>query len=87
MVRTNLRRHIEGEAPAVENAVTAAATDATGKTSEVSVRPVSSEDRERLGKMLSRISPRTIYERFHAPYPSVPGWALWQPCSPGCATR
>ena len=26
--------------------------------------------------MLSRLSPRTIYERFHAPYPSVPGWAL-----------
>jgi GNAT superfamily N-acetyltransferase len=76
MVRTNLRRHIEGEAPAFENAVTATATDATGNTSEVSVRPVSSEDRERLGRMLSRISPRTIYERFHAPYPNVPGWAL-----------
>lgn len=44
--------------------------------SEVTVRPVSSEDRERLGRMLSRISPRTIYERFHAPYPRVPGWAL-----------
>jgi GNAT superfamily N-acetyltransferase len=23
-----------------------------------------------------RLSLRTIYERFHAPYPSVPGWAL-----------
>ena len=44
--------------------------------SEVSVRPVSSEDRETLGAMLSRLSPRTIYERFHAPYPRVPGWAL-----------
>jgi GNAT superfamily N-acetyltransferase len=42
----------------------------------VNVRPVSSADREALGRMLSRLSPRTIYERFHAPYPSVPGWAL-----------
>jgi GNAT superfamily N-acetyltransferase len=42
----------------------------------VTVRPVSSEDRERLGRMLSRVSPRTIYERFHAPYLRVPGWAL-----------
>jgi hypothetical protein len=44
--------------------------------SEVSVRTVSLEDRERLARMLSRISLRTIYERFHAPYPDVPGWAL-----------
>jgi hypothetical protein len=44
--------------------------------SPVSVRPVSSEDREALGRMLSRLSARTIYERFHAPYPSVPAWAL-----------
>ena len=44
--------------------------------SEVSVRTVSLEDRERLARMLSRISPRTIYERFHAPYPDVPEWAL-----------
>jgi GNAT superfamily N-acetyltransferase len=42
----------------------------------VSVRFASSEDREKLGRMLSRLSPRTIYERFHAPYPRVPGWAL-----------
>jgi GNAT superfamily N-acetyltransferase len=40
------------------------------------VRLVSPEDRERLGRMLCRISPRTIYERFHVPYPRVPGWAL-----------
>jgi len=26
--------------------------------------------------MLSRLSARTIYERFHAPYRSVPAWAL-----------
>jgi GNAT superfamily N-acetyltransferase len=42
----------------------------------VYVRLVSSEDREKLGRMLSRLSPRTIYESFHAPYPRVPGWAL-----------
>jgi GNAT superfamily N-acetyltransferase len=42
----------------------------------VTVRPVSSEDREALGAMLSPLSARTIYERFHAPYPSVPAWAL-----------
>jgi GNAT superfamily N-acetyltransferase len=42
----------------------------------VTVRPVSWEDREALGAMLSRLSARTIYERFHAPYPRVPAWAL-----------
>jgi GNAT superfamily N-acetyltransferase len=26
--------------------------------------------------MLSRLSVGTIYERFHVPYPRVPGWAL-----------
>jgi GNAT superfamily N-acetyltransferase len=40
------------------------------------VRLVSSGDREKLGRMLSRLSVRTIYERFHAPYLRVPGWAL-----------
>ena len=43
---------------------------------EVTVRPVSVGDREALGRMLSRLSSRTIYERFHAPYPRVPAWAL-----------
>jgi GNAT superfamily N-acetyltransferase len=43
---------------------------------ELSVRPVSAADREGLGAMLSRLSARTIYERFHAPYPRVPAWAL-----------
>jgi GNAT superfamily N-acetyltransferase len=42
----------------------------------VTVRPVSLEDRTALGAMLSRLSARTIYERFHAPYPRVPAWAL-----------
>ena len=40
------------------------------------VRLVSPEDREKLGRMLSRLSLRTIHERFHVPYPRVPGWAL-----------
>lgn len=42
----------------------------------ITVRSVSSADREALGAMLSRLSARTIYERFHAPYPRVPAWAL-----------
>ena len=42
----------------------------------VSVRPVSSGDREGLAGMLARLSGRTIYERFHAPYPRVPDWLL-----------
>lgn len=42
----------------------------------LSVRPVSSNDREALGRMLTRLSARTVYERFHAPYPRVPAWAL-----------
>ena len=40
------------------------------------VRAVSPEDGAKLGRMLSRLSLRTIYQRFHAPYPRVPGWAL-----------
>jgi hypothetical protein len=43
---------------------------------QVFVRSVSSGDGEALGEMLSRLSPLTIYERFHAPYPRVPAWAL-----------
>lgn len=42
----------------------------------LSVRPASTADREALEAMLSRLSARTIYERFHAPYPRVPAWAL-----------
>src|SRR5688500_15122075 len=44
--------------------------------SGLSVRPASTADREALEAMLSRLSARTIYERFHAPYPRVPSWAL-----------
>jgi GNAT superfamily N-acetyltransferase len=42
----------------------------------IQVRLVSPEDRKKLGRMLSRLSVSTIYERFHVPYPRVPGWAL-----------
>ena len=42
----------------------------------VLVRPVSPGDEEGLGEMLSRLSQESIYLRFHAPYPRVPGWAV-----------
>lgn len=51
-------------------------TEISHEGRRVHIRPVSPADRETLGRMLSRLSPRTIYERFHAPYPKVPGWAL-----------
>jgi GNAT superfamily N-acetyltransferase len=40
------------------------------------IRSVSADDKEALRRMLCRLSPRTIYRRFHTPYPSVPGWML-----------
>jgi GNAT superfamily N-acetyltransferase len=42
----------------------------------VLVRPVALEDEEDLRGMLSRLSQESIYLRFHAPYPRVPGWAV-----------
>jgi GNAT superfamily N-acetyltransferase len=42
----------------------------------VYVRAVSSGDEEGLRGMCSRLSKKTIYQRFHMPYPRVPGWAL-----------
>jgi hypothetical protein len=39
----------------------------------LSVRPVSVAEGEELDEMLS---PRTVYERFHAPYSRVPRWIL-----------
>ena len=42
----------------------------------VRIRAVSSGDEEGLRGMFSRLSERTIYQRFHMPYPRVPGWAL-----------
>ncbi len=42
----------------------------------IRVRAVSPGDEEKLRRMVSRLSQETIYRRFHAPYPSVPGWAL-----------
>jgi hypothetical protein len=40
------------------------------------IRPVSAGDKEALRRMFRRLSSRTIYRRFHTPYPSVPGWML-----------
>ncbi len=44
--------------------------------SEVSVRAASPGDRDRLLRMFSRLSRRSIFLRFHLPYPRVPEWAL-----------
>jgi len=38
----------------------------------VCIRAVSSGDEEGLRGMLSRLSKKTIYQRFHMPYPRVP---------------
>ncbi len=40
----------------------------------VRVRVLLAEDHERLRAMFSRVSPETIYRRFHTPYPHVPEW-------------
>ena len=42
----------------------------------VRIRAVSSGNEEGLRGMFSRLSKKTIYQRFHMPYPRVPGWAL-----------
>ncbi len=44
----------------------------------VRVRAVLAGDEVGLLGMFSRLSRNTIYLRFHAPYPGVPGWALEQ---------
>ena len=43
---------------------------------EICVRAASLEDGDLLRAMFSRLSAQTVYRRFHAPYPRVPGWAL-----------
>ncbi len=45
------------------------------QTSTVFVRSVSPGDEERLRRMLSRLSQKSIYLRFHAPLPQAPEWA------------
>lgn len=42
---------------------------------EVRVRTATPDDVEKIGDMFARLSPRTIYERFHIPYQRVPEWA------------
>ena len=48
------------------------------------VRPVRPGDEEGLRRMFSRLSRASIYERFHAPYPRVPEWALTLFTDPPC---
>jgi hypothetical protein len=40
----------------------------------IRVRVVSLEDEEKLRRMVCPLWRETIYRRFHAPYPRVPGW-------------
>jgi GNAT superfamily N-acetyltransferase len=42
----------------------------------LTIRDISSGDADRLRRMFSRLSPETIYRRFHSPFPRVPEWAL-----------
>jgi hypothetical protein len=39
------------------------------------VRPTTARDEKRMREMFARLSARTIYYRFHAPYSQLPGWA------------
>ena len=42
----------------------------------VTVRAVAPGDEDRLLRMFSQLSGRSIYQRFHLPYPRVPEWAI-----------
>lgn len=42
----------------------------------IRVRAASPEDLEPLRRMFARLSPRSIYQRFLSPFPTVPEWAL-----------
>jgi GNAT superfamily N-acetyltransferase len=46
------------------------------KTNAILIRSVSSEDEDGLRRMLSRLSRKGIYLRFHAPLPRAPEWAV-----------
>jgi GNAT superfamily N-acetyltransferase len=79
----NDRRAKNGEAPKeVENK--GLVRKGSGQThgqgprtdTQVSIRVATPWDGERLRGMLSRLSPETIYRRFHLPYPDVPEWML-----------
>src|SRR3712207_4066983 len=47
-----------------------------GRRPRVAVRAVSPGDEDLLRRMFSRLSQRSIYRRFHMPYPRVPEWAV-----------
>lgn len=40
------------------------------------IRPLSATDEEKLRGMLARLSEKSIYRRFHTPYPDVPKWVV-----------
>ncbi|HEX2728131.1 MAG TPA: GNAT family N-acetyltransferase [Rubrobacteraceae bacterium] len=44
--------------------------------SRVRIRAASPEDFEPLRRMFARLSPKSMYQRFHSPFPVVPEWAL-----------
>jgi GNAT superfamily N-acetyltransferase len=46
------------------------------KTNAILIRSVSSEDEDGLRRMLSRLSRKSVYLRFHAPLPRAPEWAV-----------
>jgi GNAT superfamily N-acetyltransferase len=43
---------------------------------QVYIRIATPSDREKLRAMFARSSPRTIYRRFHTPFPEVPNWMV-----------
>ena len=43
---------------------------------QVYIRIATSSDREKLGAMFARSSSKTIYRRFHTPFPEVPNWMV-----------
>jgi GNAT superfamily N-acetyltransferase len=50
--------------------------DASRDGHQVRVRAVSPEDLEPLRRMFARLSPKSIYRRFHMAYPVVPEWIV-----------
>jgi GNAT superfamily N-acetyltransferase len=45
-------------------------------TPSVEIRAMTAEDEEKLRVMFSRLFGKSIYHRFHMPYPEVPGWMV-----------
>lgn len=47
-----------------------------GNDRALRVRPLAAKDKEKLRAMSDRLSEKTVYLRFHMPYPGVPEWAI-----------